>query len=107
MSTTRKKQVVIDGAEFIVGSLSMAYVEEFIKWKPEGKTNEEKVARAYDLVGTSLNSAGFDGGDWDTEKIKRQIDLVCFDQLQGEILEFNRLKALPQVPPTGEDKAAQ
>jgi len=45
MSIVRKKAVTIDGAEFVIGSLTMRQVETIVAWSPEGKTVGELKTR--------------------------------------------------------------
>ena len=116
MAVTRKKLVNIDGAEVLIGSLTMDQVEEFVKWSPEGKSLGEMKQRAYSLIITSLTNSGFeiDAGPWTEERINKEFDLTVFNDLQLAILDWSKLKvfvkdgtAASQISgPAGEAPAA-
>lgn len=100
MAIVRKKKLDIDGAEFIIGSLTMDQVEEVIKFNPKDKGIEVLRERAEKLVIQSFNNAGFktpSDTEWDSAAVNREIDLESFNRLQTEILDWSKLKAIPSV----------
>jgi len=114
MSIVRKKAVTIDGAEFVIGSLTMRQVETIVAWSPEGKTVGELKTRAINLVINSFTNAEFmcEAQPWTPERNANEIDSTSFDFMQTEILSWSKLTVVKTeagvggVPAAGEAPAA-
>jgi hypothetical protein len=101
----------MDGAEFIIAPLTLAQVDDFVQTKVDNMKPEELRIRSYELVCNGLNNAlpvtSNGNGDivrWTPDRISKELDLVLYQHLQSEILEFSGLKVAAK---TGESPAAE
>jgi hypothetical protein len=108
----RLKKIEMDGAEFTIAPLTLAQVDGFVQTKVDDVKPEELRKRSYQLVCDGLNNAlpatengnGTPTARWTPERISNELDMVLYQRLQSEILEFSGLKVTPK---TGESPAAE
>lgn len=112
----RKKKVTLDGAEFTIAPLTLDQVDEYVA-PLEDIANQKSVGfkKGFQVVAYGLNNALPEGeAQWTEERIKSELDLVIFEHLQNEIIEFSGFKldkaaiaaAGVQVGVPGEQSAA-
>jgi hypothetical protein len=117
----RTKTIELDGAKFTIGALSLGQVEEFLLKQREAlgvdekgqakdgvSPDPEKLAASWrEFICTGLNNGnGATNGDAMTpEKLKAELDLISFERLRSELLDFSGLKGSGEKSP-GEAPAA-
>lgn len=94
MATVRTKQVKMDGAEFTIAPLTLDQIEQYIAPLEDVATQKAiGFRKAYEVVCYGLNNALPEGTPedqkWTKEKVSKQIDMVLFERLQEEIIEFS------------------
>lgn len=89
----RIKEVTMDGATVRIAPLTLDQIEEYVAPLEEIALERTAKIRAYDLVCHGLNNALVDGEElWTQELLRKDIDLLFFERLQREILEFSGFK---------------
>ncbi|SRR6266404_8376127 len=117
----RTKTIEIDGATFIIGALSLGQVEEFLTKQREALGRDEKgqpregvmpseqklkvIWREFICTGLNNGTNPQNGDAWTPEKLVAEIDLISFDRLRAELLDFSGLKDSGEKSP-GEVPAA-
>lgn len=114
MSYRRTKTLTFDNAEFIISSLTVDQVEEYLAPLENMAANALITVknRTYKIVCHALNNvhADEDGNlpedykPWTIERLRKVADLVTVDKLNKEVLEFSGLKIMTAAQ--GEPKAA-
>jgi hypothetical protein len=116
MSTvTRTKVVEMDGVKVTIAPMTLEQIEEYIAplEELEGKTTAK--VRVFNLVCNGLNNAMLDENGnmppdakpWTHEMLRHRIDMLLYEKLQREILEFSGFKLEDKdVELPGESNAA-
>ena len=105
----RTKPVSRDGATVTIAPLTIDQVEEYVAPLEDLAGEKSAKIRSYELVCHGLNNALADGEpQWTHDRIRKELDLVLFGELQREILEFSgfKLDRKEAVAVPGESRAA-
>ncbi len=93
----RTRVVAQDGAEFKIAPLTLDQIDEYVA--PLGDIADQKKVgfkKGFQVVCFGLNNAlpegSADTDKWTEERVKNEIDLVMFERLQNEIIEFSGFK---------------
>lgn len=114
----RTKIIELDGAKFVIGALSLGQVEEFLGKQREALGVDEKgqkkdgvepdgaklAASWREFICTGLNN-GEQGTAWTPDELNTELDLISFERLRTELLDFSGLKGSGEKSP-GEAPAA-
>jgi hypothetical protein len=111
---TKVVEIKDDEKKYKIGALSLAQVEDYIsplEVVTEGITMEKPQAKikAYDLVCYGLNNAlsleeRTTENIWTNERVRQELDMVSFRELQLEILKLSGLTIIDE-PKLGEAPA--
>lgn len=104
----RTKEVVIDDAQYRIGALTIAQVEEFLAEQQAALQNTataEAMAHSWrKFVAQGLTNA-LNGNSsiapWTEERVLTDLDLPSFEKLRTEILTFSGLRL---ITPEAEDE---
>jgi len=107
----RTKTIQLDSAEFRIAPLTMREVEDFLQRQkdaldmPEGGARDKQLAENWrKFISMGLNNVHrLEGGGWpepkptliQPEEIPDRLDLIAFDRLRTELLEFSGLASSP------------
>ena len=96
VAQVRTKIVEMDGAQFVIAPLTLDQIEQYVKLDTLSKNKSVGFTKAYEVICYGLNNALPEGTPeeqlWTPEKIKANIDLVMFELLQKEIIDFSGFK---------------
>lgn len=96
MAQVRTKKVSKDGAEFTIAPLNLDQIESYVKLEDLANRKSIGFTKAYEVVCYGLNNAlpedTPEEQKWTPAKIKAKIDLVMFELLQQEIIDFSGFK---------------
>jgi hypothetical protein len=112
----RTKKIALDGAEFLVASLSVEQVETIViapLSEAESAAGNPYETRVYDVICASLNRAILSNGvtasvedQWDTKRLKSVLDSLTIHWLYDEIIAFTGLRKRTAEDAPGESVAA-
>jgi hypothetical protein len=102
----RRKVVEKHGISLTIAPLTLAQVEEWIAPLEDVVPEKRNIMRAYDLCLNGLNNALEPGEKvWTRERLRDEIDMPLFRELQDQILIISGFKQDPETVP-GESAAA-
>ncbi len=117
MSYRRTKLVKIDNAEFMISSLTVEQVEEYLSPLEDmaGSALITVKNRTHQIIANGLNNVHMDEDGnvqlpegvtlWNIERIRKALDLITIDTLNREVLLFSGLKIM-KAAAEGESQAA-
>ena len=123
----RHKKIEKDGAVYFITPLNLRQVDELVAQDVSAMGKDELLLRSYNIVCASLNNyakvnhrlpaecvdiqkatdAPKVDDPWTPEKLREELDLVSFNWLQSEILDFSGLKLTPVAGKPGEARATE
>jgi hypothetical protein len=96
MTQVRTKKVTRDGAEFIIAPLNLDQIEQYVKLEDLANRKNVGFTKAFEVVCYGLNNAlpedTPEEQKWTPAKVKKNVDLVMFELLQQEIIDFSGFK---------------
>jgi len=93
----RTKVVEMDGASYTIAPLTLEQIDEYVA-PLEDVANQNSIGfkKGFQVVCYALNNALPEGTPdeerWTDDRVRKEIDLVLFEKLQGEIISFSGFK---------------
>jgi hypothetical protein len=107
-SYTRKRVVLMDGAEIVIAPLTADQVERMIASPEDLQSGKSALARSYEVICAGLNNAIFSSEEppvdapdaWTPALLTKRLDTPFILKLQNEVFDFSGLRVVDT--PAGE-----